>query len=402
MNYNKNDLINQEILQNYQNFIDFSEDRIKKQKKFFNNIWFYNDKQGYIAPNTDFYKTTSEYYITILQKIFTVEQQSKDKKLYCNLFGTITLPSNFHPYTTYKKNKRRKNPNYDFYNISDSIKEGYILLQKIFRVFYKRVKNYTGKDLKYIRVIEPHKSHIPHLHFVLFIDEKYKKDVYKIFFKVMREYKLKQTKLEDNISRSSSYIRKYLVKNFSYKTEKDKRFMKYLDGWKRKHKINIISTSNVGMSKLIYKKLYYSMNEEEKKRIIEKRGDNEGFMKYFIDHSVINTNTYDTISQTFTDKIQKGKDNIEYDIQIFRRKEQKLYENDISYDTERYMIENDLFEELEDIKDECESYFYNVYVVEQIVIKNLITNKIVYDTYEDKFEIKNREYEFYKQSQMVS
>ena len=37
----------------------------------------------------------------------------------------------------------QENPNFEFETIEDAIKLGYKKLNKIFQVFYKRVKNYT-------------------------------------------------------------------------------------------------------------------------------------------------------------------------------------------------------------------------------------------------------------------
>lgn len=172
------------------------------------------------------------------------------------IFITLTLPSKFHPF---KKNKKKDtiyklNPNFDYIEIEESINKGYKLLNKIYKEFYKNVKsNKKNKDMKFIKIIEPHKTLIPHLHRILYINPNTFNSVKKTFLKIVYKYKLKKTQIEEvTTSKGSSYIIKYLLKNF--KSDELKKF----DGWKKNHKIRIFTMSNLTLSNDIFKKLYYN------------------------------------------------------------------------------------------------------------------------------------------------
>jgi len=96
------------------------------------------------------------------------------------------------------------------------------------------------------------------------------KTVKKTFQKVAIEFKLLQTDFEkaqfrNGINYSTRYIMKYLTKDL--KNGADYFIIRSLDGWKRQHKIRVITTSQLSLSMFLYKKIYYSLPSEIKEGI---------------------------------------------------------------------------------------------------------------------------------------
>ena len=181
------------------------------------------------------------------------------------IFVTLTNPSEYHPFITSKDKTKfvRLNEKFNFLNIEDSIDESYINVNKIFREFYKNVKKRENKEMKFIKMIEPHRSLICHLHRILYIKKGTYLNVEEKFNRIKEKFELEQCKLERlTDSKGSSYIIKYLLKN--NKTEDIKKF----DGYKKNHNIRIFTMSNLPLSTTIFKKLYYS-NKELNLKIIE-------------------------------------------------------------------------------------------------------------------------------------
>ena len=114
----------------------------------------------------------------------------------------------------------QENPNFEFETIEDAIRLGYKKLNKIFQVFYKRVKNYTKQDLYYIKAVEVHDTLIPHIHFVLFFKQKHYSKIENLFDKVTNFYKINQKEFETssmktNLHSASRYLIKYIIKDLN-------------------------------------------------------------------------------------------------------------------------------------------------------------------------------------------
>jgi len=211
------------------------------------------------------------------------------------LFLTLTLPSQFHPFKTLKNKKQINNKNFKYEKLEDAIKEGYQELKNIYRIFYKRVKNHS-KNIYYIKVVEPHKSLIPHMHVMLFVEIKQITVIKKLFYKVCKEHKLQRVEfdeslLTDNINNAIGYIMKYILKTLN---SKDEFFKRWVDGWRKNHKIRACEMSNLPLSIEIYKKLYYSLSTELKESIqkeIEEK--NQSFFEYFIHNTKVHRIIYE-------------------------------------------------------------------------------------------------------------
>ncbi len=268
----------------------------KKQINYKKNLQHLkNTKTGEVINLQSSYEILQIQYVkTIEQKVNALVALSKSGEL-IPLFLTLTLPSKFHPTKTLKNGKVIPNKKYKYINLDDAIVEGYQTLKKIYRIFYKRVKNHSN-NIYYIKVTEPHKSLIPHMHVMLFIESEKLEITKKLFFKVCEEYKLKrvdfdESLLTNDINNAVSYIMKYILKTLN---SKDEYFKRWLDGWRRKHKIRACELSNLPISIEIYKKLYYSLPKELKKSIQKKIEEkNQSFFEYFIHNTEVHQIFYE-------------------------------------------------------------------------------------------------------------
>lgn len=205
-----------------------------------------------ILLKKDIVKDFSNYKNLTYLKTKELERVCKNNDLE-PMFVTITLPSKYHPFKKIN-DKYILNENFEFVALEQSITLGYKELNKIFREFYLNVKNNKkNKQLKFIKIIEPHKSLIPHLHRIIYINKGTLESFKNQFETIIKKYELKQTKIEElTEAKGSSYIIKYLLKNFK-KAELEK-----LDGWKKYHKIRLFTMSNLDLSTELFKNLYYS------------------------------------------------------------------------------------------------------------------------------------------------
>lgn len=216
------------------------------------------------------------------QKSSTILNLCVEKDL-IPIFITLTLPSMFHPFSSRKLKNRvifYNNKNFEYETISQSIIEGYKLLNKFHRDFYKQLKN-LDKKLMFINSTEYHKSLIPHTHLLIFVKREHLERVEKIFNKQVINHNLSRTDFqiidnEFNVEVVSSYIRKYMFKNLILKDDdievKSSKITqsRMFDGFLKIFKIRQFKMSNLNLTLEIYNKVYYSLNKEFKEKIIEK------------------------------------------------------------------------------------------------------------------------------------
>lgn len=253
-----------ELLNNYKN-ISYSKE--ENQKKFMNKFILQEEESGkLIKLDFDIEKKYKEYFITNYLMLKDLEKEEKEKGK-IPIFITLTNPSSYHPFTRNKRGIYYKiNPNFRFYSLRDSIDESYKNINEIFRVLYKRLKQGKNKDLKYVKVIENHKTLITHLHRILYIEKNTYKSFQKIFNNLLKDFELKQCKEEIIKYSATSYVLKYINKN----TKKDIRF---LDGYKKLHKIQLLTKSQSFLSMNNYLKIYKSLTKKDLEEI-KKETDN--------------------------------------------------------------------------------------------------------------------------------
>lgn len=225
-----------------------------------------------------FEKYYKAYTKSIEQKVYTIEALAREKKL-VPVFITLTLPSNYHPFQSIEYKGKRLytslNQDFSFDSISESIHQGYDFLNEIYRIFYKRVKAKVD-ELLYVKVFELHKTLIPHLHCLFYIDKSEIRIFRKCFDKICVEFNLIETeisfdedsssKVKTNINRASLYMMKYITKNLN--DNRDIYEARVLDGLKREYKMRMITMSNLPLSLSDYRVIYHNLDEENKKKLL--------------------------------------------------------------------------------------------------------------------------------------
>ena len=247
--------------------------------------------------NYNFDKYYKKYTKSIEQKIYTIESISKEKNL-VPVFITLTLPTQYHPFKSIKYKDKRLytdlNYEFEFSNIEESIKQGYDYLSHIYRTFYKRVKNNVS-ELLYVKVVEAHKTFIPHFHILFFVKKEEIRIIRKNFDNISHEFNLSQTDLElvnlnelqkqnpnikTGVNRASKYIMKYITKSLN--NGSDYYMARILDGWKRLYKIRMITMSNLDLSLTDFRTIYHSLDKDSKNKILLKSKENEQSIFQFI------------------------------------------------------------------------------------------------------------------------
>lgn len=271
-----NETLNNSFLKKeYENLINvkyqkFSEKKEKKTNDYLDKCVLKNTlTDELIKIKKDVVKDFNETKNLTYLKCKELNREQEETEELEGIMITLTNPSKFHPFISNdeededKKEFIRLNKNFDFKNLETRINESYININKIFRELYKNVKKRENKEMKFIKIVEPHASLICHIHRIFYIKKGTYLKVKEQFERVKEKHELKKCqfdRLKD--CKGSSYIIKYLLKN--YKSEDIKKF----DGYKKLHKIRIFTMSNLKLSTSIFKKLYYT-NKDLNLKIME-------------------------------------------------------------------------------------------------------------------------------------
>jgi len=196
--------------------------KIDKNKTFLKNLTFYNENYKLVSMfDSDLNANLSpeRYFSEVANRVNTLFSVAKDLQL-SPAFVTITLPSSFH----------YKSDNYNGYTPRQSALYLSDIWSKFLRLMiFRHIKKNTGHNMIYIRVYEPHKSGVPHLHAMIFVPHSELKAVKKKFYEHYTKYDFKKVGLKfmTNFSHASyedskgaiAYILKYMNKTF--KSAKD-------------------------------------------------------------------------------------------------------------------------------------------------------------------------------------
>lgn len=265
----------QELQNNLKSYYELSAAKEKKQKSYLSRLNLCNTKTGELSKlDYDFEAEYKKYCKLIEQKSFAIEHLANELG-YTSAFLTFTLPSKFHPFVSRQRKDNERiyvssNEDFSFKSLDEAIEQGYAFLNTLIRTFYKRVKNYVGDKFFYIKVCEPHATMIPHLHYVCFFPPEFLNTIKGVYVRVIAQYELHQVdfeecKFRDNIQSTTRYLLKYITKNLA--DSKDNFAIRSHDGWKRKHKIRVVTSSDIGLNQFLYKKLYYALSPEIKSEI---------------------------------------------------------------------------------------------------------------------------------------
>lgn len=267
-----------------------------------------------IDINYSFEKYYKKYTKSIEQKIYTIEAIAKEKDLE-PVFMTLTLPSMYHPFQSIGYKGKRLytalNSEFAFKNIEEAIKEGYEMLNHIYRTFYKRLKKEV-KELMFIRVIEAHKTFVPHMHILFFLKSSKKKIFLKHHANIVNEFNLSQTDLElkeDNelqenetknvvmgINRAAKYITKYITKTLN--DGEDYFNARVLDGYKRLYKMRMITMSNLDLSLADFRTIYYNLDIDTKEKLLAKAKSKEQAIFHYIMQNIFRVKIINSNAKT--------------------------------------------------------------------------------------------------------
>lgn len=318
-----------------------SDKSYKNNNRFLKKCILKNLKNGEIQTiQKDIVKDFNRQKNNDFLKCKEIDRKRKELD-YIPLFITLTNPSEFHPFISSEDKKEfiSLNHNFKFLDLQTRITQSYININSIYREFYKNVKKRENKDMLYIKVIERHSSLIRHLHRIMYIKKNTYKTVKKQFANILKKHKLKQCKMKKlKSARGSSYIIKYLLKN--YKIEE----IKKLDGYKKLHKIQFLTSSHTDLNNCIFKKLYYK-NEDLNNQVIKNIKDYNINKEQSIYQNLLdfyNKNT--SIKKQIEDKLNLNKfDTVKrfqvfkYDIYKLRNvtsKEKKLIKKEVKTQTQ--------------------------------------------------------------------
>jgi len=202
----------------------------------------------------DFMQVSLDNYLWFVYNQKMLETKIMEDGNYVALFLTLTLDSSFH---LYSKTTKKLNPSYKDGN---SIHNGYKLLNSSFREIYKnfRVKR-TLEKIFYSRAIEPHKNLTPHLHAIIYVKKEYVDNLINHIQNIIKKNSLGRYEIEviKDLSRSTSYLLKYINKSTNPKNKDDYHFF---SGWKKTHKIRVFTISNLGLERYLFKKINHHLN----------------------------------------------------------------------------------------------------------------------------------------------
>lgn len=283
-----------ELQSNLRGYYEYSLEKEQKQQSYLNRQKFVNAKTGeFQEHNYSFEKSFREQAKITEQRVMTIEAMAK-RKGYASVFLTLTLPSHYHPFRSIKTPKGRlyvsENENFAFDTLQEAITEGYQKLNTIYKTFYKRIKNHIKNELMYVKVVENNSSTmLPHIHVVLYFPLDFMDAVRGTFKRVVEHFELSSVdfdsvQLRDNLSSAGRYLIKYITKDLKNGVDFFK--IRVLDGWKRFHKIRVLSNSQLPLNVLLYRKIYHSISFNQKNKINSKKECKISTVKEKIDKEV--------------------------------------------------------------------------------------------------------------------
>lgn len=333
-------------------YLDYLEAKQDKQNKFLKKLKFINSSSGKVfhMVNDIYRKKQNDYIYYKINSEYLNKEMLKIGKI--PIFLTLTLPSKYHPFSN-----KGKNPRFDE---ELTIQDGYQLLNKAHRSIYKnfRINRKNAEKVFFNKVIEPHKSFVPHLHALYYINndentiEAFKNHIKRVTKKLGKQKKIVVLDQDDN---TVNYLLKYVKKSIS----DDNDDFKIIDGWKLKNKIKMFSMSNISpFPRFIYDRFtkqisdfYKNYKNEDHENIIDT-------MKRLVSYEIETINTF-----TGEVKIKKyqAKEKELYKINIERELNQNLNEKQIRRLTRKEINLKTKLRKLDNnwgwFREECEEHF---------------------------------------------
>ncbi|BCD60040.1 MULTISPECIES: replication endonuclease [unclassified Nitratiruptor] len=195
-----------------------AKEKIKNTKNFLSNalILINDEKIPLIEVVQNSFINTYRYIAEINHRVASIKEYAESRGLY-PVFITLTLPSQFHPKRRIKLKTGQyryvRNDNYltEINGKENNPRLASKYLSKMFsrilrhRSYYKIPK----KDRLYFRVIEPHKTGVPHTHALFYIPKENVNDFVRAFKNLYSDV---EHSIETDIKNSTAYMMKYVLK----------------------------------------------------------------------------------------------------------------------------------------------------------------------------------------------
>ena len=344
-------------------------EKIKREKEFLNSNHFSigSDKIKMSDLVKNAYHNSDRYIAEVNHRVYSLFHHANNKGLK-NIFGTITLPSEYHrlisnkyynpkycnkhliedidrlycPYT------KKEQFDYDKYSPKSGTKELSRMFKKMLDL--RAYRNIDKEDKCYFRVYEPHGDGTPHLHFSMFVPEDQVENLAERFKKHFADkYPGLEVDFQTDIKNPIAYLMKYILKTFDDLRGNEDNITD-LSLWYKAHKITRFYTSKTLVSLEIYRKLNGRYNLLELTHMYKNR---ELSVLLDIDTNKV-VSIYDSIGRIYNKK----------DIKINLKKKEKSYTLDEL--AEHIISKNEIYKE--DRKLELEEYLSNIKIEPKIVI----------------------------------
>lgn len=359
----------------------YSQKKEDKQQKYFNSVIIKNTKNNEIFTiKKDLKSETKKYKQIISLKVKELNRITQENNL-IPIFITLTNPSKFHPFVSVKnqKNTYKLNKNYEFDDLKTCINESYINIKEIYRELYKNIHK-LNKNIKFTKIIEPHKSLVCHLHRLIFINKKDIESVKRKYKNILKKHNLKSCQFEVlKKIKGSSYITKYILKNFN---DDD---LHSLNGYKKLHKIRMFSMSNLDLKSDYFKKLYFNnkeLNLKVIKEIKNKTSKYDNLYQFYTLNTQIIHENIDENGEIRKKTINKNKGNLFTIYKKTQKEETERKTKILKFDREIETYNKDIIKENEKINEEND--FKNKF-------KNKFHKKNYYEIIDDYLDLKTFE-----------
>ena len=196
------------------NDINFVDHKLNKQKDFLKN--FVLDLGGKELNMLDSSMGANinpkKYFSEVNNRVNALFEYSKSLNLF-PVFLTITCPSNYHP------TSKDYDPNLSVKDSTRYLSNSWARFNRL--KIFTRMKKAINHNMIYVRVLEPHKSGVPHSHVLLFVPKNYVHDLRKIYkrhfskseFSNVRANDFRYT-LHNQSGGALGYLMKYINKTF--------------------------------------------------------------------------------------------------------------------------------------------------------------------------------------------
>jgi len=237
-----------------------------------------------------------KYFAEVNNRVNTLFNNAKDRGLK-PVFITITAPSALHPTgkdRIYDIKTKKQVFDFDGTGVFKEVTPSRIAkyLSKLWKRFlslkvFKHIKDSTGFNMMYLRVYEPHKSGVPHLHGMLFIPHGYILKVKKTFIEHFKNrYNIKRIQFRytwyNQAGGAVAYILKYINKTFKHAKDDCMTLEAY---YFVKHRIIRFLTSRSLVPLWIYRKINYHDRLQDMSFSTRKWKD--GSLKHFFNKEMI-------------------------------------------------------------------------------------------------------------------